>query len=107
MAGIFWTLGYDTIYAHQDKTDDALIGVRSTARLFADKSKYWVSGFYVAVILFLYMAAPTPFVLLPTVHFAWQIWRWNMNDAGSCLRIFKSNRDAGLFILLSVILSVL
>jgi 4-hydroxybenzoate polyprenyltransferase len=106
-AGIFWTLGYDTIYAHQDKTDDALIGVKSTARLFAEKSKYWVSGFYAAVIVFLFMAAPSPYVLLPAAHFIWQILRWDMNNEASCLRIFKSNRDAGLLILFSLMLSVL
>ncbi|NBX66822.1 MAG: 4-hydroxybenzoate octaprenyltransferase [Proteobacteria bacterium] len=99
-AGIFWTLGYDTIYAHQDRDDDALIGVKSTARLFADKSKTWVAGFYTAATALLCVAASTPLMLLAAMHFSWQLWRWDMQDPASSLRFFKSNRDAGIVILM-------
>jgi len=103
VAGIFWTLGYDTIYAHQDKADDALVGIKSTARLFGQKSKYWVSGFYAATILLLALTAPTPFLVLPLGHFIYQVAKWDMDDAASSLRFFKSNRDAGLLILLALL----
>jgi len=103
VAGIFWTLGYDTIYAHQDKADDALVGIKSTARLFGQKSKYWVSGFYAATILLLAITAPTPFLVLPLFHFVYQLAEWDMDDAASSLRFFKSNRDAGLLILLALL----
>ncbi len=103
VAGIFWTLGYDTIYAHQDKADDALVGIKSTARLFGQKSKYWVSGFYAAAIVLLVLTAPTPFLVLPALHFIYQVAKWDMDDAASSLRFFKSNRDAGLLILLALL----
>ncbi len=107
-AGIFWTLGYDTIYAHQDKDDDALVGVKSTAQLFAGKSKLWIAGFYAATTALLCIAAAMPLMLLAAAHFAWQVWRWDMNDPASSLRFFKSNRDAGLIILaLYLIISLL
>ncbi|MCB1538873.1 MAG: 4-hydroxybenzoate octaprenyltransferase [Rhodospirillales bacterium] len=101
--GIFWTLGYDTIYAHQDREDDALAGIKSTARLFGNRSKIWVAGFYAAAIALWSMAMPTPvfapLLTLPALHFAWQVWRWDMDDPASSLRFFKSNRDAGLILL--------
>lgn len=100
VAGIFWTLGYDTIYAHQDKEDDALAGIKSTALLFGGKSKSWITGFYAAAAGLLTIALPTPFMIVPALHFAWQIASWDMNDPASSLKIFKSNRDAGLLVLL-------
>lgn len=104
-AGIFWTLGYDTIYAHQDKDDDAMAGIKSTARLFKDKSKYWVAGFYAVAVALLFMAVKSPLALLVLPHFAWQVWKWDMDDPASSLRFFKSNRDAGLIVLLTVFLT--
>lgn len=107
-AGIFWTLGYDTIYAHQDTEDDALIGVKSTALKFGDTSKYWLAGFYGAVILLSALAgaaaamSPVYYIaLLPALaHFVWQIKALDITDTHNCLKIFKSNRNAG-FLLLS------
>ena len=106
--GIFWTLAYDTIYAHQDKEDDAIVGVKSTARLLGDKSKRFVGVcFFIALVFFgvgKFLAAPselTPFLLaLPVAHAYWQLKTWNMDDPESCLRIFRSNRDFGLLVLL-------
>ena len=100
---VFWTLGYDTIYAHQDKEDDALIGVRSTALLFRQSTKAWLAGFYGAAwVLFLLTGVLTSmglgyFLLLGVVagHFAWQIVRLEIDDGAICLSTFKSNRDLG------------
>lgn len=103
--GIFWTLAYDTIYAHQDKEDDALIGVKSTARLFGAKSKKAVTAFFaLALALFslgAYAAHFTPYlIILPALHAIWQLKQWDMDDAASCLQIFRSNRIFGLLLLL-------
>ncbi len=108
IGGIFWTLAYDTIYAHQDKEDDALVGIKSTARLFGDNSKYFVGLFFALSIGFLIKAkyAASPGILTPllTALFAaqalWQLKSWNMNDPGTCLKIFKSNQVYGLLALL-------
>jgi 4-hydroxybenzoate polyprenyltransferase len=100
---VFWTLGYDTIYAHQDKDDDELIGIKSTARLFAEHSKIWVSGFYAVATIIFCIATESFLPLIVSAHFAWQIWRWDFGNPVSSLRIFKSNRDAGLIILFIII----
>lgn len=100
--GIFWTLAYDTVYAHQDKQDDALVGIKSTARLFGDKSRIFVGlSLVLALALFaLAKGALTPLLLLPALHAAWQICRWDMRSPESCLSIFKSNVIFGLFLLI-------
>jgi len=108
ISGIFWTLGYDTIYAHQDKESDALVGIKSTARLFGDSSKFFVGVFYGLSLIFLLLAryATEPGLLtpllsaLPAAQFVWQIQTWDMNDPQSCLRIFKSNQIYGWLALL-------
>jgi len=115
IAGICWTLFYDTIYAHQDREDDALIGVKSTARLFGDNSEYWLRGFLVATVLLMslaiiYALAPlaNPLVLSLSLagswafgaHLNWQLGRLNINDSAICLKLFHSNRDAGLIVVL-------
>jgi 4-hydroxybenzoate polyprenyltransferase len=109
-AGLFfWTLGYDTIYAHQDKEDDALIGVKSTARLFGARSRQWLWGFAVLTMVLASAAIVTtpatgvwpPLVALAGVwgfgwHLAWQMRRLDLEDPTSCMVIFRANRDAGL-----------
>ncbi len=111
LAGIFWTLFYDTIYAHQDKEDDALIGTRSTARLFAENTRVWLRGFMVAalllmlaaVLLALVPAGAGPLKLVLALagvwafgwHMGWQLVRLDIDDPDTCLRLFRSNRDAG------------
>ncbi len=110
LGAILWTIGYDTIYAHQDKDDDALIGVKSTALKFKDNGKRWVSIFYLVSFI---LAAGAVFIgnnvsLLSgialiglAVHFTGQIMTWTPDNHESSLRVFKSNRNAGLLILLA------
>jgi 4-hydroxybenzoate polyprenyltransferase len=110
-AGIAWTLYYDTIYAHQDREDDALIGVKSTARLFGHHSRRWLWGFF-ALTLLLFAGAVVAahaaegrvlalVVALGGVwamgwHIQWQMRQLDLDDPASCLAVFRSNRDAGL-----------
>ncbi len=110
LGGIAWTIFYDTIYAHQDAEDDALIGVKSTARLFGQDSPRWLAlfGTSATVMLALAVAATGPtgaaaFLAFLGVaafgaHLAWQLWRFDMRDTAGCLRLFRSNRDAGLIV---------
>ncbi|MEM8632564.1 MAG: 4-hydroxybenzoate octaprenyltransferase [Pseudomonadota bacterium] len=122
LAGISWTLFYDTIYAHQDKEDDAMIGVRSTARLFGDSTRTWLRGFLVVAVLLLSLAvigslgpARNPLGLTVALggawafgwHLAWQLGRLDTEDPDSCLRLFRSNRDAGLLVVLFFALAIL
>jgi len=115
LAGISWTLFYDTIYAHQDTEDDALIGVKSTARLFGAQSKRWLSGFMVLSVLLLTGAIilallPTgnPLTLVLGIgaawamgwHLIWQLHRLNPDDPANCLMLFRANRDTGLLVAL-------
>jgi len=113
-AGIAWTLFYDTIYAHQDKEDDALIGVKSTARLFGVATPRWLAGFGLAAVvlaaLAVLAAGLTGFALAAagagvagfTAHLLWQLRRLDIEDAGRCLELFRSNRDAGLILVLGL-----
>ena len=111
LAGMAWTLFYDTIYAHQDKEDDALIGVKSTARLFGDdRTPAWLARFLVATValmgLAVVLAAPRGEILQLVLlaggpwamgwHMMWQLRRLNVTDNDGLLRLFRSNRDAGL-----------
>lgn len=105
--GIFWTLGYDTIYAHQDKEDDARIGIKSTALKLGPKSPYWVAAFYALSLFLIFLAfaaahaGALSLILLsaPAAHLFRQLRRWDMNDPASSLSIFRSNRDFGLLVL--------
>lgn len=111
-AGIAWTLGYDTIYALQDKEDDALIGVKSTARLFANRSRFWIAGFYDLTLVGLGLAGwlaglGWPFwALLGAlfVHFLWQTLTLKPDDPADCLLKFRANRDAGLIVFAAFLL---
>jgi len=110
LAGIVWTLFYDTIYAHQDAEDDALIGVKSTARLFGDATPLWLRGFLVGTILLMgvavILAAIKASVLALVIalggpwamgwHLAWQLRGFDALDGAKLLHLFRSNRDAGL-----------
>ncbi|PQA88846.1 4-hydroxybenzoate octaprenyltransferase [Hyphococcus luteus] len=108
-AGLFWTLFYDTIYAHQDTEDDALIGVKSTALRLGEKTKPAL-GFFFAMTLVFFALAGTLIhahwiyylALGPgAAHFVWQLKHLDIHDNHVCLTLFKSNRDAGLLLLLS------
>ncbi|MBF9032778.1 4-hydroxybenzoate octaprenyltransferase [Rhodobacterales bacterium HKCCE2091] len=111
LAGICWTLFYDTIYAHQDKEDDALIGVKSTARLFGAHTKTWLRGFLVLSVLLMSAAAilalgstGRPLQLAVALagawgfgwHMTWQLGQLDIDDPDTCLRLFRANRTTGL-----------
>jgi 4-hydroxybenzoate polyprenyltransferase len=110
-AAIAWILGYDTIYAHQDREDDALIGVKSTARLFGDRTRPFLTACYAATILLLALAGHLAglsawfqaALLLPAALLARQIVALDINDPALCLRLFKSNREVGLAVGLAVL----
>jgi 4-hydroxybenzoate polyprenyltransferase len=103
---IAWVIGYDTIYAHQDIEDDALIGIKSTARLFGDRTHRALVIFYglavvlIGVTLVLAGVGIAAWLGLAAfaAHLAWQIRRLRIGDPTLCHRIFKSNRDAGLLL---------
>jgi 4-hydroxybenzoate polyprenyltransferase len=103
---IAWVIGYDTIYAHQDRDDDALIGIKSTALLFRERTKPMLALFYalaVALIALAGFAAGAGLVfalglLVFAAHLAWQIRRLDIDNPVNCLMVFKSNRDAGLIL---------
>ncbi len=114
-AGIAWTLGYDTIYAHQDKEDDALIGVKSSARALGARTISALKVFYAITIALAAAAgltggfhgAYTVFLAAPAAHFVWQIRKANIGDPANCLTVFKSNREAGLLILAALLLAAI
>jgi len=103
---IAWVIGYDTIYAHQDAEDDALIGVRSTARLFGARTRQALILFYGLAVILIGAAIWLAGAGVPAwlglgafaAHLVWQIGRLEIGDPALCLRIFKSNRDAGLLL---------
>ena len=103
---IFWTIGYDTIYALQDARDDAIAGVRSTARLFGDNVRAGVGAFYVAAVLAgalaLYAVGAGALSWLGLAgfgaHLAWQVTRISKDDPASALMLFRANRNAGLIL---------
>jgi 4-hydroxybenzoate polyprenyltransferase len=107
LAGIMWTLHYDTIYAHQDRDDDALIGVKSTARLFEDETEGMLWLFVGAAVFLAALAVLTAHggvlgllgVAAFGAHLAWQIKTLDIDDPERCLALFRSNRTAGLLLL--------
>jgi 4-hydroxybenzoate polyprenyltransferase len=111
-ASIAWILGYDTIYAHQDREDDALVGVRSTARLFGRATRPFLAACYAATILLLATAGAAAglswifdiALLLPAALLALQVRRLDIDDPALCLRLFKANRDVGLAVGLAILL---
>jgi 4-hydroxybenzoate polyprenyltransferase len=112
VAGLFWTLGYDTIYAHQDKIGDELIGIKSTARLFGRSSPVWVAIFYTIAILGLILTGvlvglhPIHLLVLALagLQLSWQVIQWSIDDPNDCLAKFESNKWFGLLVLVSFIL---
>ncbi|MBO0332222.1 4-hydroxybenzoate octaprenyltransferase [Sneathiella sp. CAU 1612] len=111
LGGIAWTLGYDTIYAHQDKEDDVLIGVKSTALKFGETTAYWLIGFYALIFVALlasgYLAGLTlPFYIFMAgagAHLFCQIRTLDIDNTDLCLILFKSNKVFGLIVLVAII----
>ena len=109
---ISWVIGYDTIYAHQDREDDALIGIKSTALLFRERTKPMLALFYALAVALIALAgwsagAGLLFalgLLAFATHLAWQIARLDVDDPINCLVVFKSNRDAGLILFAGLVL---
>jgi 4-hydroxybenzoate polyprenyltransferase len=103
---ISWVIGYDTIYAHQDTEDDALIGIKSTARLFGARTHRALVVFYALAVVLIGVALLLAGARWPAwlgliafaAHLGWQIRRLDIGDPALCLRVFKSNRDAGLLL---------
>jgi 4-hydroxybenzoate polyprenyltransferase len=112
VAGIFWTLSYDTIYGHQDKEDDIHVGVKSSSIKLGDKTKPFVMAMYAGTVMLLgtaghfvgmnwfYFAA----LSVVAVQFIWQVRTLDIDDPDNCLARFKSNRDAGLIIFIGCLL---
>jgi 4-hydroxybenzoate polyprenyltransferase len=108
---IAWVIGYDTIYAHQDREDDALIGVKSTARLFGARTRIALLCFYALAVVLTGLsgaaAGAGPVFVVGMIffgaHLGWQIERLDIGDPDLCLRLFKSNRDAGLILFAALI----
>jgi 4-hydroxybenzoate polyprenyltransferase len=111
LAGIVWTLGYDTIYAHQDKEDDALIGVKSSALRLGGASRAAIWGFYAATIALLVAMDLVAglgrwfevALSLGAIQLAWQAWACRFDDPADCLAKFKSNRLFGWIVLAGLI----
>ena len=103
---ISWVIGYDTIYAHQDREDDALIGIKSTALLFGERTKPMLAVFFTIAVVLLgaagfFAGGGLVFALglgAFAAHLAWQIVRLDTADPDNCLAVFKSDRDAGLIL---------
>jgi 4-hydroxybenzoate polyprenyltransferase len=110
-AAILWDLGFDTIYAHQDREDDALVGVRSTARLFGDRTRPFLAACYAAAVAMLALAGwlagagPLfyPALLLPAALLARQVVTLDINDPARCLMLFRANREVGLAVSLALL----
>ena len=109
---ISWVIGYDTIYAHQDREDDLLIGIKSTALLFGDNTRSMLASFYAGAVVLIgaagLMAGGGLIFVLGLIAFAahltWQVLRLDINDSAHCLKLFKSNRDAGLILFAAMLL---
>lgn len=112
LAGLFWTLGYDTIYAHQDKEDDALIGVKSTALHFGERTKSRIGVFYIMTLILLLLAVISAhggilaffLVAAACAHLGWQVKELDINDSDKCLKLFRSNHIFGMLVFLALLL---
>ncbi len=112
LGGISWTMAYDTIYAHQDKEDDVLIGVKSTALKFGAATPQWLAVFFAASLVLIDLAlwlvsAPLPAhvgIAGAALHATWQVVRFKDDDPALCLKLFRANRFFGLIILAGLLI---
>ena len=119
-AGLGWTLFYDTIYAHQDKEDDVMIGVKSTALLFGAATPRWLTKFLILTVLLmgagiaLALIDASPLTLILALgapwamgwHLLWQLRKLDIDDSDGLLALFRSNRDAGMIPVLFFIVAL-
>lgn len=111
LGGLFWTLGYDTIYALQDVEDDALIGVKSSALRLGARSRPAIAGFYGAAMALFALAGWTggmgwgfwPLLGLAGAHLVWQARTLKIDDPANCLRLFRANRDFGALLFMAIL----
>ncbi len=111
VGGIFWTLGYDTIYAHQDKEDDGRLGLKSSALALGARTRPWLFAFYAAALAFWAAAGFSAtlgllfwvLLFLSALQLAWQAARVSLDDPADCLKKFRSNRDLGWILLVAII----
>ncbi len=109
---ICWVIAYDTIYAHQDREDDLMVGIKSTALLFCERTKPMLAAFYTAAVILIGWAGLMSdgggiFLVglaLFAAHLAWQVWTIDIDDPSQCLMLFKSNRDAGLILFAAMLI---
>jgi 4-hydroxybenzoate polyprenyltransferase len=111
-AAVLWDLGFDTVYAHQDREDDALVGVKSTARLFGERTAPFLAVCYGGTVVMLAVAGWLVglggwfFValVLPAVLLGRQVWALDIDDPGVCLRLFRANREVGLAVAAAILI---
>jgi 4-hydroxybenzoate polyprenyltransferase len=109
---ICWVIAYDTIYAHQDREDDMMIGIKSTALLFGEKTKPILAAFYSAAVALIGWAGLMSdgggiFLIglaLFATHLAWQVFTIDIDNPARCLMLFKSNRDAGFILFVAMLI---
>ncbi len=114
LGGVFWTLAYDTIYAHQDRADDLIAGVKSTALKLGAATPRWVAGFFAAALALFAMAGLAAGagafwhlgLLAAATHAFWQVRTLDIDDARRCLKLFRANRDFGLIILAGAVMEL-
>ena len=114
---VLWTIGYDTIYAHQDKEDDLAMGLKSTAIRFGEQTKPWIAGFYTGTLVLwisAFLAAgvrpgivPLLGLALTAGMLAWQVATLDTKDPANCLKRFKANRDVGWMVLATIVADML
>lgn len=111
IGAIAWTIGYDTIYAHQDKEDDAILGLKSTALTFGDKTRNYLTGFYFIAWLAMFAAGMmsgayvifATLMALAAMQLVWQVTTLKTSDPANCLARFRSNRLFGLTVFLAIL----
>lgn len=107
---VTWTIGYDTIYAHQDKEDDAILGLKSSALRLGSATRYWLAAFYAVTALAILaagLAAGGGWIFIAgmavgAAHLGWQVFTLDIHDAANCLTRFRSNRDFGLIVFVAL-----
>ncbi len=112
---IAWVIGYDTIYAHQDRRDDAIIGVKSSARLFGERTRSAIALLYGATVVLIAIATvyagggffSLAGLLAFAAHLTWQVVTLDADNPGYCLKLFRANRDAGLLLFAGLVLDVI